>query len=150
MEKPVFLFHGGSKLVDELKPNQAYDWGHNEGNQFAVYATSIKDHAIAFALGVVPDEHGNSSRVMHPKYGEPLKMIFVSGHPNYGGKGYVYKVSSEGFTYAGGNQWVNPNPVTPIEIIEINVDEHLHLFRYATEEEKAEIEEEYRRKTQRY
>ena len=34
-------------------------------------------------------------------------------------------------------------PVTPLEILEINVDDYLHLFRYATEEEKREIEREF-------
>jgi len=58
-EKPTFLFHGSSKLFDVLLPSQAYDWGYSEGCHDAVYATSNRDIALAFALGVVPDETGN-------------------------------------------------------------------------------------------
>lgn len=136
MIKPSFLYHGSSLLVDKLKSFQAYDWGFKEGNQYAVYATSEYEIALAFALGAVLDEEGKCDRVMDPKYGTPVQMIFFSGHPNYKGKGYVYKFSSEGFIYAGGTQWINPNPVTPIEVNEIKVDDYLHLFRYATSEEK--------------
>jgi hypothetical protein len=67
-------------------------------------------------------------------------MIFYHGHPNFGGKGFVYKIDSENFIYAGGTQWVCPSPVVPLEIIEIKVDEHLDLFRYATTDEQREIE----------
>jgi len=136
MIKPPFLYHGSSQLVNPLKPFQAYDFGFEEGNQYAVYASSEIDIALAFALGAVLDAEGKCDRVMDPKYGFPTKMIFFSGHPNYGGKGYLYKLNSDGFVFAGGTQWVNPNPVIPIEVKEINVDDYLHLYRYATNEEK--------------
>jgi len=79
---------------------------------------------------------------MDPKYGKEIKMIFYRGHPYFGGKGYLYKVSSEGFVYAGGTQWVNLGTVTPVETTEVNVNDYLHLFRYATDDEKRQIEEE--------
>ena len=140
MNKPPYLYHGSSQLVDWLKPFQAFDWGFEEGNQHAVYATSEMNIALAFALGAVLDKEGNCDRVMDPKYGFPIKMIFFSGHPNFGGRGYLYKVRSDGFVYAGGTQWVNPNSVSPIEVKEIKVDDYLHLCRYATNEEKEELE----------
>ncbi|WP_020616440.1 hypothetical protein [Paenibacillus daejeonensis] len=142
MNKPLFLYHGSSKLVDCLFPFQAYDWVFKEGNQLAVYATSEMNIALAFALGAVLDNEGKCERVMDPKYGLPIQMIFFSGHPNYGERGYLYKVRSDGFTYAGGTQWVNPNPVSPIEVKTIQVDDYLHLCRYATNEEKEELKRE--------
>ncbi len=37
--------------------------------------------------------------------------------------------------------------VVPVEVIEINVDDNLHLFRYASEKEKRDIESEMRERT---
>ncbi|HBY21455.1 MAG TPA: hypothetical protein DEG71_10720 [Clostridiales bacterium] len=140
MDKPEYLYHGSSKLFDIIKPFQAYDWANEQGNQKAVFATAIEKIAYAFALGTIPDETGNCGRIINPKYSKEFKMIFHRGHPNFGGKGYVYKMSSEGFVHAGREQWVNPLPVVPVEIKEIEVDDYLHLFRYATEEEREDIE----------
>ena len=142
LDRPEHLYHGSPGLYKILLPNQGDDWGYAEGRHYGVYATSNRDIAIAFALGAKPDEQGKIERIMDPKYGEKIKMIFHRGHPNFGGKGYVYKLLNEGFVYTMGTQWVNPNPVKPVEISEINVDDYLHLFRYATEAEKKEIERE--------
>jgi len=35
---------------DVILPSQAYDWGYAEGRRNAVYATSNRDIALAFAL----------------------------------------------------------------------------------------------------
>lgn len=123
-------------------PHQADDWKYEPGRHFGVYATSNRNVALAFALGGVPDETGTCSRVIREKDRSPLKMVFVRGHPNFGGKGYLYKLSSKGFRHVGGDQWVCDHPVKPIEVIEVNVDDNLHLFRYATEQERIEIESE--------
>ncbi len=148
MEKPRYLYHGSTKLFDIVMPFQAYDWGYAEGCQDAVFATSNRDIAIAFAMGAVPDEQGKIGRLMDPEYGDEIRMIFYQGHPDFGGKGYVYKLLSEGFVYTRGTQWVNPNPVKPVEISVINVDDYLYLFRYATKAEKQEIERDLRDATE--
>jgi len=142
MKRPQYLYHGGSEKVDVLMPHQADDWRCEQGCHFGVYATSNRDVALAFVLGGVPDETGTCSRVIREQDRNPLRMVFVRGHPNFGGKGYLYKLSSEGFRHVGGDQWVCERPVTPVEITEIEVDDHLHLFRYAAEYERAEIERE--------
>jgi hypothetical protein len=144
-EKPEFLYHGSSERFDVILPSQAYDWGYKEGRRNAVYATSKRDIALAFALGIVPDENGQTDRVMDYKYTkDETVMLYVKGHPNFGGKGYVYKLSSKGFSYAGGTQWVSPVPVHPLEITETNVDDYAHLWRYPTDEERQQIEENFR------
>lgn len=134
------LYHGSSMCSEKLIPHQAYDWGHEEGCENAVYATSNKNVALAFALGIIPDGDGKSERIMEQEFGEI--MIFLNGTPNYGGLGYLHVLSHEGFDYAGGTQWVNENEIIPLEIIEIKVDEYLHLMRFATEDEINRFEKE--------
>lgn len=143
MDKPKYLYHGSSERVDVLMPHQAHDSIHEAGSQYGVFATSNRDVALAFALGAMPDETGGVTRVIRPQDLNQVKMVFVQGHPNFGGKGYLYIVSSEGFEQVDKLQWVCREPVTPMEILEINADDHLHLFRYATEEEKREIWREF-------
>ena len=140
LNRPRFLYHGSSKYFKIILPYQAYDSAYDEGCYEAVYATSEKDIALSFALGAVPDEFGKIGRVMDKKYGDDIKMIFYHGHPNFGDRGFLYKLSSEGFVYTRGTQWISFQSVIPIEIYEINVDDYLYLFRYATEEEKSEME----------
>ena len=133
--KPRFLFHGSSIKVDVLQPHRAEDWMSEVGRFYGVYATHLRDVAIAFALGAVPDESGAVSRIIGKHDLNPVKMLYVRGHPNFGGKGYLYELDSRGFDKVSGTQWVCDRPVIPIKVIEINVDDYLHLFRYASEEE---------------
>ena len=118
------LWHGSSVKVDKLIPNQAMDVGFEEGCKLAVYATSNRNMAICFALGCVADEK-EPTRTMMPEFGD--KMVFEGCHPNYGGKGYLYKLDSTGFEHAMGTQWTCMEEVIPLEVIEINVDDYLEL-----------------------
>ncbi|MCM1039168.1 MAG: hypothetical protein NC434_07585 [Ruminococcus sp.] len=120
-----YLYHGSSIKCEVLVPHQAIDTGFAEGCQNAVYATSDKNMALAFALGARPDENGELERVMLPEYGNI--MVFEKGTPDYGGKGYLYILDKAGFQHALGTQWVSFKAVKPIKIIEINVDDHLDL-----------------------
>ena len=117
-----YLYHGSPVRVNKLIPNQAYDTGFEEGCQYAVYATTNRIMAICFALGCV-EESENAERIMLPEYGN--KMVFRNCHPNYGGKGYVYILNKEKFSYAMGSQWVCFEEIVPDEVIEINVDDYL-------------------------
>jgi len=141
--KPEYLYYGSSERVSVVMPSQAYDFGGKTGVLNAIYATPVRDIALAYALGVVPDETGQHERVMSYKYGAEVKMIFHKGHPNFGGKGYVYKLPCKSFIHAGGTQWVSASPVTPLETTGINVDDYLYLFRYATEVEKQQVAEDF-------
>jgi hypothetical protein len=134
MKKPALLYHGSMKRVDILLSSQSVDWLSRDGNQCGVYATADREIALAFALGWVPDEAGNCSRMIK---GPDKRMVFVDGRPNLGGKGYLYVLPPDRFRcLPGSKQWVCSEPVRPLEIIEINVDDYVHLFRYATDEEK--------------
>jgi len=142
MTRPKVLYHGSTERVEVLQPHQADDWKFEGGRRFGVYASSNRDVALAFALGAVPDEDGNCIRTMRRADPDYPKMVFVKGHPNFGGKGYLYELPRRGFRPAGADQWVCDHAVRPMEVIEIKVDNHLHLFRYATEEERAAVERE--------
>ena len=122
------LWHGSPVRTDRLIPKQAYDTGFREGCRLAVYATSMRNMAICFALGCVYNEPAagkEAKRTMMPEYGD--KMVFEGCHPNYGGKGYLYKLDGSRFVHSMGTQWVCFEEVTPLEIIEIDVDDYLDL-----------------------
>ena len=118
------LWHGSPVKVDKLIPNKAMDVGFEEGCKLAVYATSNRNMAICFALGCVVDEK-NATRTMMPEFGD--KMVFEGCHPNYGAKGYLYKLDGTGFEHAMGSQWTCMEEVIPLEVIEINVDDYLDM-----------------------
>lgn len=119
------LYHGSSQKCQVLIPHQAYDIGFEEGCQLAVYASTNRNMAIGFALGAVPNEKGEIERVMMPEFGD--KMVFKKGTPNYGGKGYLYVLPKDKFQHAMGSQWVCFEEVKPLEVIELEVNEHLDV-----------------------
>lgn len=127
----MILYHGSTSRYDVLIPHQAYDTGFVEGCQNAVYATSEKAMAIGFALGAKVDENGELEREMMPQYG--YKMVFRKGSPDYGGKGYIYVLDGSKFVHAMGSQWVCFEPIEPLEVIEINVDDYLEYAIVARE-----------------
>ncbi len=137
--KPKYLYHGSDERVDVLVPHQADDALNEAGSQYGVFATSNRDVALAFALGAVPDEAGCVTRVVRSL--NPVKMIFIQGRPNLGGKGYLYTVSSEGFEQVDELQWVCRESVKPLEVLEISVGDYSHLYRFATDAEKDEMQD---------
>ncbi|MBD3192794.1 MAG: hypothetical protein GF308_19300 [Candidatus Heimdallarchaeota archaeon] len=84
-----FLYHGSSTKVGILLPHQASDWLSPLGGLKGAYATSNRDLALAFALSAVPDESGSVSRYIKGAKNQPIKMVYILGHPNFGGKGYL-------------------------------------------------------------
>lgn len=122
-----YLYHGSSRKVHVLAPHQACDKEFEEGCQYAVYATSNRNMALAFALGEIPNDKGEVERVMMPEYGDVMQ--FVKGTPNYGGKGYLYVLDKKDFHYAYGTQWICFHDVKPLSIIEIEVNDYLYLCK---------------------
>lgn len=139
MRNPEFLYHGSSKNVKVLLPRQAENWINNSNALYGVYATHIRDIALAFTLGGIPDETGTVSMRIELQNTDPIKMVYIHGHPNFSGKGYLYKLSSKRFKQINIYEWICNQTVEPLTVTEINVDDHLHLFRYATNKEKKEF-----------
>ncbi len=128
-KKGNYLYHGSPFKIDTLHPAQAHDVEFEAGCQYAVYATDNLDMAVCFALGVEGGE--NSERTMLPEHG--MKMLFKNCHPRYGQKGYVYVLNKDEFVHAMGSQWVAYKEQTPIDIIEINVDDYVEDYCIITE-----------------
>ncbi len=127
------VYHGSPDKYDVLIPHQAYDIGFEAGCQNAVYATTNKNMAIAFAMGAIPNAQGEVERMMMPEYGD--RMVFSKGHPNYGGKGYVYVLDKASFVHAMGTQWVCFEEIKPLEVVVIAVDDYLDLCIVAEQED---------------
>lgn len=89
----------------------------------AVYATHIREIAIAFAALMPLPEKGRSSwRLSIEQDGSP-QIKYLAGRPNLGGVGYVYRLPSETFEPLDEYQWVSFVPVVPVDImvpIELN------------------------------
>lgn len=61
ISKPDFLYHGSPKKVDLLTPRPASGVGPEKDRLCAVYASHIKNVAIAFALPIFPGRNGAKS-----------------------------------------------------------------------------------------
>ena len=66
-------------------------------------------------------------------------MVFKKGHPNYGGKGYLYIIESNEFVHAMGTQWVCFKEVKPTEVIELEVDDYLEYCVVLSADSRKEI-----------
>ena len=128
-----YLWHGSPEKFNILKPTKADDFTNPFGNLFGVYATNFKEAAIAFAMGNKPDKEGRITKFI--KGIKNIQMVFIYGTPNFGGLGYLYKLSHEGFKEVCPGQYVCEKEVIPLEIIEIKVDDYRYLYRFATKEE---------------
>jgi hypothetical protein len=138
-EGPLFLYHGTSELVNVLRPRKPHGLFRASDQQAGVYATPNMKLAIAFALGPVPDVQNRMLWTVVCGSGGRVKIVFYYGHPSFGKKGYVYRVATEGFKEISPNQWVSKKSVRPLEVIEIAVDNYLHMVRYASENERKKI-----------
>lgn len=139
MKKPEFLYHGSSINSKVLLPKQAENWINKASGLYGVYATHIRNIALAFTLGGISDGSGTVSMMIKLQNSDPIKMVYIHGYPNFGGKGYLYKLNSRIFKQINTYEWICGQTVVPITVTEINVDDHLHLFRYANEKEKKEF-----------
>jgi hypothetical protein len=137
MSCPEILYHGSIKKVDELELRKSLDLVKKEGNVNAVYATRVKDFAIAMALRSLFG--GNSSVSVNGRKVECVlydNQKFPSGNENI----YLYTLNIAGFENfpVGSHQYISLESVKPIEVQNINVGNYLYLVRRATKIEKEE------------
>ncbi len=129
MEK--FLYHGSPrKLIgNALKPKKPKDLNRIPSNAHrAVYATNLKDIAIAHAImksGGVLKSALNFNR-------EPFLTIY-EGWPDSEAI-YLHTLSRENFYTdpVGSRQWICFEPVRPIKTEELMIEDYLHLVRVPT------------------
>ncbi len=128
-DRPAFLYHGSPEKLDRLEPRPARGVGPERDMLTAVYATHDRAVAITFAMGSVPDKEGNISWTLDldkiDEGGHP-RTVYTAGGPRLGGTGYVYTVPADTFEPVDDHQWVSFNPVNPMAVETISVDDYLH------------------------
>lgn len=137
MDKPILLYHGSQANVSVLMPHQAFDGLSDAGTATGIFATPYRELALVFALGAIPDEQGRITRFVQSIH--PIRVIFLEGQPNRGGKGYIYTLDSDTFQPLDDAQWISHQEVLPLHVEEINVDDHMNIVQFVTDEERAAI-----------
>lgn len=135
-----YLWHGSRDKIEILKPRQAKDiGGHAGSNQKAIYATSLKKFAIMMGLTTKDSDIG----LFWDQ--KPIQMVLYDGKIRNGQKLYLHKLprkneSGEDMFTPGGadyefysKPWVSE--IKPTEIMELNVDDYLHLIRKANKKD---------------
>ena len=135
------VWHGSIHKIDgALEPRQAHDIsGIPEQNLVAIYAFKNREHAIIPGLARNPD--GTYPKVfLNPSVDEQL--VSINGEIRKGKQVYLYKMSAETFRNTkvprDRPEWVSEEergPVMPCAIETANVNDYLHLIRYATKED---------------
>ena len=142
--KPKFLYHGSpNKLIGKnLIPSKGDDSADRpENNQLGVYATNVKEIAIAMAIvssrgiiGAGLDDYnlGKAPGIIH--IGKP-KQKYI----------YLYTLSPKGFrsTPSIRGQWISKKPIKPIKIEKLNINDYKHLIRYSKKDERKKWKEKY-------
>lgn len=137
MGKPEVLYHGSQAHVSVLTPHQAFDGLSDAGTATGVFATPIRELALVFALGAIPDAQGRTTRLVQSI--NPIRVIFLEGRPNRGGKGYLYTVDSATFQPLDNAQWISHQEVIPLHVEQIDVDDYLDVVQVVTDEERAAL-----------
>ncbi|MCL6445613.1 MAG: hypothetical protein K6T83_19520 [Alicyclobacillus sp.] len=130
MEKPSVLFHGSPVRVASLEPRPARGVGAAHDQLTAVYASHIKNFAIAFAISP-PAGSGTFAWELEIDENQVPKITYTTGRPNLGGVGYVYHLPSATFEQIDDEQWVSFVAVVPIKCEIVKVDDYLHWTRFS-------------------
>ena len=137
MENKI-LYHGSSKKLkgNKLLPRQPIDLEENPDNLAkGVYATDIKDLAIAMAIICSDGVYSSSLDFRHYKKNSP-KGIIYQGWPEQK-EVYLYTLPKNNFKRTGDitHQFISTQPIELMEIEKVNVKDNLHLVRKTTKEE---------------
>jgi len=141
--KPKYLYHGSVREIDgdKLLPKQATDLEERPENlHCAVYATSIKDIAIAMAL--ISCKGVNCSGLGFKK--RPFGIIY-EGWPEQEYI-YLYTLPSRTFKQEGGsgNQWRSIEPVKPSKVEKLKTNDYIFLVRKSTDRENEKFFKKYK------
>jgi len=137
------LFHGSTREIkgDKLLPKQADDLEENPENLHkAVYATDIKEMAIAMAI--ISCKGVNYSSLDFKK--KPFGIIY-EGWPEQKYI-YLYYLPSETFKQEGGfgHQYYSSKPVKPSKVEKLRVEDYISLVRESTDLERKKFFEKYK------
>ena len=143
MNKPESLYHGSVREIEgnKLLPKRAQDLGERPENlHVAVYATNIKE--IAIAMAIISCKGVNSSSLEFKR--KPFGIIY-QGWPKQEYI-YLYTLPSRTFEQEGGSgtQWYSLKSVKPSKLEKLSVKEHIHLVRKATDKERKNFFKKYK------
>jgi hypothetical protein len=125
MNKPPSLYHGSQERLTLIEPRPARGVGAEKDRLNAVYASCLRNVAIAFSLPFVPNEKGELFFRMSLVNNEPT-IILEAGSMDVSRWSYLYIVPSDTFEYLDGSQWISYAPVKPRAWEPINPKDFLH------------------------
>ena len=135
------VYHGSkTEIRGELIPHPAKDLeNHPENIPKAIYATDIKE--IAIAAAIIKSKGVRCSRLNKEK---PHGTIY-KGFPEEKYI-YLYTLHSQKFKQEGGHghQYISKEAVKPIKIEKLKIIEHIHKIKVATEKESKEFFKKHR------
>jgi hypothetical protein len=128
--KPAYLYHGSRTLTAVLVPRPARGVGPDKDRLCAVYASHVREFAIAFALPFVPTEDGSYAWRMDfdPNH---IEVMVIAGRLDVTRKGYLYRVPSATFAPVDDLQWVSYDPVAPLDYRLIDPADYAHWITCA-------------------
>lgn len=136
-DKPSVLYHGSAEKLARLEPQTAHGVGPAEDQLTAVYATHLRNIAIAFSLPIRPIDGGGFSfgvdlGVERPEdlddKVEPRIDLEV-GSLDLDRPGYVYVLPSDSFEQVDAWQWASTVPVEPLDVLRIDPKRYAHWIR---------------------
>ena len=118
LEREAYLYHGSSTPgIKTFMPQRPRGVGPAQDQLVALYATHLKELAIAFALPLRPNSAGQLAwRLAFPQdtgLAHPLIRL-AAGMLDREGHGYLYHLPATPFTQIDEWQWVATIAVTPI------------------------------------
>ncbi len=144
--KPKYVYHGSARKLkgDMVIPRKAPDLGKNPDNILkGVYASDLKKEAIAMGVSRCKGV-GDFSCGVYRKKSTKVDTIIYSGWPKQK-YFYLYTLPSKTFTNKpkGSSQWVSLRRVLPKKVEKLRVEDHIHLLRKATKQEKKDWVKKY-------
>ena len=135
--KPTVLYHGSQEKTARLEPRPAGGVGPDEDQLTAVYATHLKNIAIAFSLPIRPIGDGGFSfgidlGIEHPAdLNEDIepRIDLEVGSLDLNRPGYVYVLPPDTFESVDPWQWASSEPVVPVDVILIDPKRYAHWIR---------------------
>lgn len=135
-----YLWHGSRNKIEKLTPRQAIDiGGEADNNRKAIYATDLKNFAIMMGLATKDSDTGMFWDQ------KPIQMVLYKGKIRNGEKIYLHKLpmkdesGKDMFTPSNTDHEFYSNPgvkeIKPLEIIELDVDDYVHLIRKANKKD---------------
>lgn len=120
METVLYLYHGSSTPnIKNFVPRPARGVGPDKDKLVAVYATHLKELAIAFALPLRSNAEGHLAwRLDFPQdltRHHPI-VILDAGALDLEHPGYLYRFSAELFEQIDEWQWVSTQSVAPVAV----------------------------------